>query len=78
MLMGSVAGLAGVGAALWVLLQIAGAAVGMPETALIGGTMLVIATGARLTFAFTDEIRFLPGRFARCGGRCRWRGALPP
>lgn len=45
------------GAVLWVLMQIAGAAVGMPETALIGGTMLVIATGA-LTFAFTDEIRF--------------------
>lgn len=44
------------GAALWVVLQIAGAAAGMPETALIGGTMLVIATGA-LTFALTGDLR---------------------
>lgn len=45
------------GAAMWVGLQIGGAAVGMPETALIGGTMLVIATGA-LTFALTGDVRW--------------------
>ena len=44
------------GAALWVGLQIGGAVVGMPETALIGGTMIVIATGA-MTFALTGETR---------------------
>ena len=44
------------GAALWVGLQIGGAVVGMPETALIGGTMLVIAVGA-MTFALTGEAR---------------------
>lgn len=44
------------GAALWVVLQIGGAAAGMPETALIGGSMLVIATGA-LTFALTGDTR---------------------
>lgn len=44
------------GAALWVGLQIGGALVGMPETALIGGTMLVIAAGA-MTFALTGEAR---------------------
>ena len=44
------------GAALWVGLQIGGAVVGMPETALIGGTMLVIASGA-MTFALTGEAR---------------------
>ena len=44
------------GAALWVGLQIGGATVGMPETALIGGTMLVIAAGA-MTFALTGEAR---------------------
>ena len=44
------------GAALWVGLQIGGAVVGMPETALIGGTMLVIAAGA-MTFALTGEAR---------------------
>lgn len=42
------------GAALWVGLQIGGSLVGMPETALIGGSMLVIASGA-MTFALTDE-----------------------
>jgi Family of unknown function (DUF6611) len=44
------------GAALWVGLQIGGSVVGMPETALIGGTMLVIAIGA-MTFALTGETR---------------------
>lgn len=44
------------GAGLWIGLQIGGAAVGMPETALIGGTMLVIASGA-MTFALTGEAR---------------------
>ena len=44
------------GAALWVGLQIGGAVIGMPETALIGGTMLVIAAGA-MTFALTGEAR---------------------
>lgn len=45
------------GAGLWVVLQIGGALVGMPETALIGGTMSVIAAGA-LTFALTNDSRF--------------------
>lgn len=44
------------GAALWVGLQIGGSMVGMPAAALIGGTMLVIATGA-MTFALTGETR---------------------
>ncbi|HTY29225.1 MAG TPA: DUF6611 family protein [Mycobacterium sp.] len=44
------------GAALWVALQIGGAAVGMPETAFIGGTMLVIAAGAS-TFALIGDLR---------------------
>ena len=44
------------GATLWVGLQIGGAVLGMPETALIGGTMLVIASGA-MTFALTGEAR---------------------
>lgn len=44
------------GAALWVALQIGGSVVGMPETALIGGTMLVIACGA-MTFALAGETR---------------------
>ncbi len=44
------------GTALWLILQITGGVVGMSETALIGGSMLVIATGA-LTFALTDEAR---------------------
>lgn len=44
------------GPVLWVGLQIGGALVGMPETALIGGSMLVIATGA-LTFALAGDTR---------------------
>lgn len=44
------------GAALWLSLQVAGAAAGMPETALIGGTMIYIAAGA-LTFALSGENR---------------------
>jgi hypothetical protein len=44
------------GAALWLGLQIGGSLIGMPETALIGGTMLVIAAGA-LTFALTGDTR---------------------
>jgi len=44
------------GAALWVVLQIAGSVAGMPAAALIGGTMFVIATGA-MTFALTGEAR---------------------
>ena len=44
------------GAGLWLVLQVAGALAGMSETALIGGSMLVIATGA-LTFALSDETR---------------------
>jgi hypothetical protein len=44
------------GPTLWVGLQIAGAAVGMPETALIGGSMLVIATGAMI-FALAGDTR---------------------
>jgi hypothetical protein len=44
------------GAALWLGLQVGGAVLGMPETALIGGTMIYIATGA-LAFAATGETR---------------------
>ena len=44
------------GAALWLGLQIGGALAGMPETALIGGTMIYIAAGA-LTFALAGEPR---------------------
>lgn len=44
------------GAALWLILQVAGAAASMPETALIGGTMVYIAAGA-LTFALAGENR---------------------
>lgn len=45
------------GAALWVGLQVGGSLVGMPETALIGGTMLVIGCGA-MAFALTGEMRW--------------------
>ncbi len=45
------------GAALWVSLQIGGSLAGMPETALIGGTMLVIAAGA-MTFALAGDPRW--------------------
>ena len=45
------------GAALWVVLQIGGSLAGMPETALIGGTMLVIAAGA-MTFALAGDPRW--------------------
>ena len=44
------------GAALWLGLQISGALAGMPETALIGGTMIYIAAGA-LTFVLAGETR---------------------
>lgn len=44
------------GAALWLGLQIAGAMTGMPETALIAGTMIYLAAGA-LTFALAGESR---------------------
>lgn len=44
------------GAALWVGLQIGGSVIGMPETALIGGSMLVIAIGA-LTFVLAGDTR---------------------
>ncbi|BBY57546.1 DUF6611 family protein [Mycolicibacterium sarraceniae] len=44
------------GAALWVGLQIGGELAGMPETALIAGTMVYIAVGA-LTFALAGETR---------------------
>jgi hypothetical protein len=44
------------GAALWVVLQIGGSLVDMPETALLGGSMLVIATGA-MTFVLAGETR---------------------
>ncbi len=45
------------GASLWVGLQVGGSLVGMPETALIGGTMLVIACGA-MTFALAGDLRW--------------------
>lgn len=45
------------GAALWVGLQVGGSLAGMPETALIGGTMLVIAAGA-MTFALAGDPRW--------------------
>jgi hypothetical protein len=44
------------GAALWLGLQIGGEAAGMPETALIAGSMIYIAVGA-LTFALAGETR---------------------
>ena len=44
------------GAALWVGLQIGGESAGMPETALIAGSMICIALGA-LTFALAGETR---------------------
>jgi hypothetical protein len=44
------------GAALWVGLQIAGELAGMPETALIAGSMIYIAAGA-LTFVLADQTR---------------------
>ncbi|BBZ77505.1 hypothetical protein MANY_28420 [Mycolicibacterium anyangense] len=45
------------GAALWVVLQIGGSMIGMPETALFGGTMFVIACGA-MTFALAGDVRW--------------------
>ncbi len=44
------------GAVLWVGLQIAGELAGMPETALIAGSMIYIAAGA-LTFVLADQTR---------------------
>jgi len=44
------------GAALWVGLQVAGESAGMPETALIAGTMIYIAVGA-LTFVLAGDTR---------------------
>ena len=44
------------GAALWVGLQIGGESAGMPETALIAGSMIYIAVGA-LMFALAGETR---------------------
>ncbi|EHB58273.1 hypothetical protein MycrhDRAFT_0709 [Mycolicibacterium rhodesiae JS60] len=44
------------GAALWLGLQIGGELSGMPETALIAGSMIYIAVGA-LTFALAGETR---------------------
>ena len=44
------------GAVLWVGLQIGGELAGMPETALIGGSMIYIAAGA-LTFVLADQTR---------------------
>jgi hypothetical protein len=44
------------GAALWIGLQIGGELAGMPETALIGGSMIYIAVGA-LMFVLSGETR---------------------
>jgi hypothetical protein len=44
------------GAALWLGLQVGGALAGMPETALIGGSMIYIAAGA-ITYALAGETR---------------------
>lgn len=44
------------GAVLWVGLQIGGELAGMPETALIAGSMIYIAVGAA-TFALADDTR---------------------
>lgn len=44
------------GAALWLGLQVGGELTGMPETALIGGTMIYIAVGA-LTFVLAGDVR---------------------
>jgi hypothetical protein len=44
------------GAALWLGLQIGGAMAGMPETALIGGSMVYIAAGA-ITFVLAGDTR---------------------
>lgn len=44
------------GAALWLGLQVGGELSGMPETALIAGSMIYIAVGA-LTFALAGETR---------------------
>lgn len=44
------------GAGLWLGMQLAGAVADMPETALIGGTMIYIAAGA-LTFTLAGETR---------------------
>lgn len=45
------------GAALWVGLQIGGELAGMPETALIAGSMIYIAVGAMM-FALTGDMRW--------------------
>lgn len=44
------------GAALWLSLQVGGALAGMPETALIGGTMIYIAAGA-MAFVLAGDTR---------------------